>query len=488
MAQTPSPTPLRAPASSLTLPLVGRQAELSALAAARSQVQADGRFAALEGEPGIGKTRLAEEFLASVQAAGGTVIAGRCYEGEAGLAYGVWIDALRAALARPEAARLLAAAPDSAVVEAARLLPELAAGRALPPASPLDHPGAQAQFFQGLGQVVQALAGPAGVLFLDDLQWADSTSLDVLADLARRLAGRLLLVLAAWRSEDSPAVQRLRGLVRDVQRAAMGQILPLSRLRSDDVVALAAVLPGAPHAHRSLGQSLFQQSEGLPLFVAEYLAGWLVGDPSVQADTMPQGVRSLLQARLAAADEASQQLLATAAVIGRSFDFETLRVASGRSEEETVDCLERLVRQGLVRETYPAGPFSGYDFSHELLRTLVYAETGLARRRLLHRRVAEALQRQVRTSQAAGATASPIGHHLQMAGQDEKAAGYFFQAGQHARTLDANAEALTHFETCWRWATPTRRRCTRPSATCTRWLDATAQPATPISRRPCRWL
>ena len=88
---------------------------------------------------------------------------------------------------------------------------------------------------------------------------------------------------------------------------------------------------------------------------------------------MPQGVRSLLQARLSAADDTARQLLAAAAVIGRSFDFDTLRAASGRSEEETIACLEQLVRKGLVREatTNTTGAEPGYDFSHEQLRALV---------------------------------------------------------------------------------------------------------------------
>ena len=441
----PSALPPVAPAAAAaTLPLVGRTAELADLHRLHAAVKTDGRLATLEGEPGIGKTRLAEEFLASVQAAGGTVIAGRCYEGETGLAYAVWIDALRAGLSEPEAAQRLAAAPESAVVEAARLLPELAAGRTLPPAPPLDHPGAQAQFFEGLGQVLQVLAGQSGVLFLDDLQWADGASLDALGYLVHRLAGRPLLLVTAWRSEDSPAVQRLRGLAREAQRAGLGRTLPLDRLQADDVLALAAALPGAPGDQRGVGEILVQRSEGLPLFVAEYLAAWRAGDTPGGAAAMPQGVRSLLHSRLAAVDEAGQQLLATAAVIGRSFDFETLRAASGRGEEETVDCLEQLVRLALVRETNAAAQPS-YDFSHEQLRRLVYTETGLARRRLLHRRVAEALLR--RAQPAPGAAAGQIAHHLQLAGREEEAAGYFCQAGEHARTLYANVEALAHFQT-----------------------------------------
>lgn len=441
-APRPAPLPLApTPDAAGTLPMVGRDAELAALQRARMAAGSAGRFLALEGEPGIGKTRLAEEFCARVQAGGDTVVAGRCFQGETGLAYGVWLAALRAGLAEHDAARRLAAAPDSALAEAARLLPELAAGRDLPAARPLDHPGAQAQFFEGLCHVVQALAGRAGVLFLDDLQWADGASLDALAYLVHRLAGRPLLVLAAWRGEDSPAVQRLRSLARDAQRAEAGLTLPLGRLSRSDVLALAAHLPAGGQAER-----LYQESEGLPLFVVEYLKALHAGQAQAGDWMQPQGVHSLLLARLAAVDEAGQQLLAAAAVIGRSFDYETLRAASGRSEEETVDCLEQLVRQGLVREG-AASAAGSYDFSHEQLRALVYRETGLARRRLLHRRAAEALQRQPRGPQSPGALASQIGHHLHMAGLDGEAAGHFWQAGQHARSLYANAEALAHFET-----------------------------------------
>jgi DNA-binding SARP family transcriptional activator len=443
-AAPPSQSPAAAP--SMPLPLTGRTDKLAALAALLGQVQADGRLAALEGEPGIGKTRLAEEFLRTATAAGAASLAGRCFEGEAGLAYSVWIDALRAAVARPTLAQRLLAAPDNALAEAARLVPELVAGRAQLPVAPLDHPGAQARFFDGLCHVLQTLVGSGGVLFLDDLHWADDASLEVLHYLVHRLAGRPLLVLAAWRSEDNPAVQRLRNLAREAQRAGLGGMLPLRRLTMDDVQGLVDALPGATSTPASLGQRLYRQSEGLPLFVAEYLAAWQA-DGAAGAETLPQGVRSLLQARLARVDAAGQQLLAAGAVIGRSFDFETLRATSGRSEEEIVDSLEMLVRHGLVQETNPSGPLDSYDFSHEQLRALVYAETGLARRRLLHRRVAEALQRQPRPAQGPGAAAGQIGYHLQLAGREQEAADYFWQAGQHARSLYANAEALAHFET-----------------------------------------
>src|SRR5262249_30683390 len=143
-------------------------------------------------------------------------------------------------------------------------------------------------------------------------------------------------------------------------------------------------------------ERLYHESEGLPFFVVEYLAALRQAGagPENQLDwSLPGGVRHLLHTRLAGVDEAGRQLLATAAIIGRWFDFDTLRAASGRGDDETVAGLEALMRQGLVSEVTRAGSDSQphYDFSHEKLRALVYEETSLARRRLLHRRVAEAL-------------------------------------------------------------------------------------------------
>src|SRR5262249_7555141 len=146
------------------------------------------------------------------------------------------------------------------------------------------------------------------------------------------------------------------------------------------------------------------------------------------------------------------QVLNAAAAIGRSFDFETVRAASGRSEEETIGALEELIRHGLVAEVEgreadgPAAVYPGprYDFSHEKLRGLVYEETSLARRRLLHRRIGEAFAARIRGHQEGEAMYGLIAHHLQLAGQDGDAAEYFKLAGDHARGLYANAEALAH--------------------------------------------
>ncbi|MDQ5853739.1 MAG: tetratricopeptide repeat protein, partial [Chloroflexota bacterium] len=429
--------------------------EWTALLKAYAAIGPDGHLVVLEGEAGIGKTRLAESFLLHVQRRNAATITVRCYEGETNLAYGPFIAALRAAVGQPDRARWLEEIPSHALSEAARLLPELASLQpALPPAPPLDSPGAQSRFFEGVSQVLLAACGgvPPGLLFFDDLHWADAASLDLLTYLLRRLRGRPVCVVVTWRSEQVPAGHRLRYLEAEMERAGMATVLPLGRLSRSAVMELVqAVAASGTALPEGIGGHLHQETEGLPFFLVEYLAAMAQGmqlDPNTDW-SLPGGVRDLLHSRLHAVSETAGQLLNTAAVIGRSFDFDTLRMASGRGEEETLSALEELIAHGLVAEVRGAAGDGAliYDFGHEKLRTLVYEETSLARRRLLHRRIAEALAGRARGQRNSGALAGQIAHHYRLAGQDAEAAEYFKLAGEHARSLYANAEALAHFRT-----------------------------------------
>jgi predicted ATPase/DNA-binding SARP family transcriptional activator len=421
-------------------PLVGRAAEWSTLLVAYEAAHHDGRLVVLEGEAGIGKTRLAEEFAAHAMAAGATTIGGRCYDGESGLAYQPLVEGLRAALTGQADSAWLEGVPTPWLAEASRLLPELLDLRpGLEPAPPLDSPGAQSRFLAGLSQVLlAALRAPVpGVLVLDDLHWADEASLDVLTYLVRRLAGQPVCVVVTWRSEQVQGGHRLRRLAAEAQHAGSATVLQLARLSQPEVAEL--VLAVAP-ARAGQAAWLYEETEGLPFFLTEYLAVTREGAPGAPP---PGGVRELLRAKLGPVSEAGRQLLATAAVIGRSFDFDTVRGASGRSEEETVAALEELSDRGLVREVREAGelPVLAYDFGHERMRALVYEQTSLARRRLLHRRVAETL-----AGRAHGQSlAASIARHFQLAGQETEAATAFKAAGDQARSLYANHEALAHY-------------------------------------------
>jgi predicted ATPase len=195
---------------------------------------------------------------------------------------------------------------------------------------------------------------------------------------------------------------------------------------------------------------LYKESEGLPFFVTEYMSTFAANKSTWEEDewVMPRGVRNLLMTRLSPVNEAGLQLLQTAAVIGRSFDLSTIQATSGRSEEETIRALDDLLQVGLIREIQrkPTDATTGfkYDFMHNKLRSLIYQETSLARRMLLHRRVAEALV--LRTPKTELPTlAGRIARHYKNSGQPMEAAKYFKQAGEYAQSLFANEEALTNF-------------------------------------------
>ena len=420
-----SPLPPRSPAPLL----VGRDTEWAKLTEAYDAIRADGHLIVLEGEMGIGKTRLAEAFIEHAQARGATTLAARGYEGSANLAYGPFVEALRATLAHPELGQRLQQIPAHFSAQAARLLPELGQRENLP----LDGPGAQTRFFEGIAQVLLTVLGGAspGVFFIDDLQWLDAASLDLLTYIVRRLRGRPLCILGTLRNETVPSALRL--LLAESLRAGLATTIPLSRLDARAVRQLVQTKSGAPG---EVAERLYRETEGVPFFVVEYLA-------AIEKDSdnwsLPESAREILRSRLLGLSETGLQLLSTAAVIGRSFDFDTVREASGRGEDETIAAMEELVGRGLVKEL-DAG---AYDFAHEKLRALAYDETSQARRRLLHRRVAEALV--TRARRQVGQVAGQVAAHFEQAGRAPEAAEYFKLAGEHARTLYANVEALAHF-------------------------------------------
>jgi predicted ATPase len=426
---------------------------LSTLKQAYDGIHTVGHLMLIEGEAGIGKTRLAEEFLANVQSKGAIVISARCYEGETQIAYGPIVAGLHATLALEGAEQRLRDIPLPWMSEAARLLPELSMYRTgLSSPLPLDSPGAQSRFFEGLKQMLYALCKGElpGIVFFDDIQWADSATLDLLSYLVRRLREQPVCLLVTLRSRQASNDNRLHQLRNDALRAGNATIVSLSRLNLLSVreLVLSTSLHGEP-LNDELIERLYQETEGLPFFLIEYLMAITNGVLSAESENWspPGSVRELFHSRLNAVSETGRQLLGAAAVIGRSFDFDTLREVSGRGEEETVNALEELIAQGLVEEVDAGAGERAlkYDFSHERLRSLVYEETSLARRRLLHRRVAEALIGHLRGNRLPGNLAGQIAYHYEKSGDEALAAEYFKLAGDHARALYANAEALTHY-------------------------------------------
>lgn len=402
---------------------VGRAAELIDAQRIVDSVGPDGRLLVVEGEAGIGKTRFVAELAASSAARGIPTAVARAFEGEGALAYGTVVELVRAALRSGSADRVAAGARE----EAARLMPELGT----PAVGSLDDPGARARFFDGIvSTLVDSLAhGPRALLVVDDVHWADASSLELISYLARRLAERPTLLVLTWRPEETSSRHPAREALRQAQNDGRASVIRLGRLSRADVGVLAQrdALSGEQV------DRLYSETDGVPFFVCEYLDAGVDDWAAV-----PAGVRELVEARLAATSDVAGQVLAGGSVLGRSFDTDTVRMVSGRSDEEVVAALEELVTRGVLVERDD----TSYDFRHDQTRNVAYERTSSGRRRLLHGRAADALAAGAR----GGTAASIVGQHLRLAGREPEAAEWYVAAGTRAHELHANEEARAHFE------------------------------------------
>jgi DNA-binding SARP family transcriptional activator len=435
------------------LPLVGRKAEWDALVAAYESVGPAGRLVVLQGEAGIGKTRLAREFISDRRNHGAVTAEARGREDESHLPFGLIVSLLRSAVGLTGAPGNIGGSLDDLparhLTEAHRLLPEIAdRWPHLPPALGMDGLGAQHRFYDGVVETVTAAVAGAGtvpgILLFDDLHWADEASVELFTFLVHRLRHRPILVLATWRPEGISSTHRLHRMVSETRREGLTTALQLSRLGPGEVEELARAADLADLSREETVTRLHEETEGVPFFVVEYLA--VAGSSEEGEPPFPQGVQDLLTSRVAPLGDTAQQLLGAAAVLGQSFDVELLRHVSGRSEEETVDALEELLARGLiVPSSDGSGALPVYDFSHAKIRSFVLDGTTLPRRRLLHGRAGDALVR-VRPGSRGQSEHALIARHLRLGGREAEAAEHFKLAGERAAALFANSDALAHFE------------------------------------------
>ncbi len=430
------------------LPFIGREAE-------RQTVEAHlqpGHLVLIEGEPGIGKTRLAVEIL---RRRGERYLVGRCRELEQALPYQPVIAALRQLLDGADGAAWLGWLRQEVLpvwmAEVARLLPELSERGAPPPARPAE----EARLWEGVRQFLLVAARRAPLLLLiDDLHWADAATLGLLGYLVRQTGPAPLCLLATAR----PALGRspLAVLLQALTREARLWRLPLERLSQADVEQAAAALaqagwaagsptrtPGAGGADAAhLAGWLWQTSEGNPYILVELARHARThGIPGLpDAPVVPHTIYSLIQSRLRSLSDAARRFLDAAVAGGREFDFDVIARAAGLSEGAALDALDELLAVGLVT-TLPDGR---YAFDHPLTMEVAYREVGEARHRLLHRRVAEALKELY--PDRSEALAAQIALHFSEGGVPQQAAPYALQAALQAARLAAWNEAIAFYE------------------------------------------
>lgn len=436
-------------AASETTPLVGRNNEYGLLIGLIARLTAGTGYTVLiEGEPGIGKSRLLREVTRYAHAQDLPTLTTNCYEIERAIAYQPVIDLVTRVLNRISTAALRTLAPVS-LAELAALVPEI--GERFPdlPQLSSDFPEArQARLSRAVNQLLEASReGRPAVFMVDDTQWADNASAEVLHYLARHAAQRPVLMIYAYRDEAVDSDERFAQLIESMRRDTNTRHVPLARLGYADTESLVASLtdanlganPGVP----GLAERLHRETEGNPFFLMSILQSLSEGETQLEPlasgvpGLLPDALRAAVRVRLAHVPKAIRPILEIAAVLGRRFDFDTLLDVTHVSEEQLLDAVEALVKRRLLREETEGGI---YDFSHDKLREVAYRDISGARRRLLHQKVAEVLER--RGEDATHERDAQLAEHYERAHVWGKALHYLVLAAEHSQTLFAMRDAL----------------------------------------------
>jgi DNA-binding SARP family transcriptional activator len=436
----------------------------------------------LRGEAGIGKTRLAREFLAWASAQGIELLQGSAFESGSHWPFQPLVEALRLRLEGENPPKDLL--DNVWLSPLSQLLPELRERYPGLPLTPKVRPHleaevSQTQLFEPFTQLTMALAKRAPlVLFVDDLQWTDSATLDLLQYAVRRWqksaalengAARVLLLVSLRSEALHPVTQPQQmggpqggptGLIQwlaHVEHELTPVHLELEPLGERETVQMVLSILAPPAA--DFAQWLYAETHGQPFYLMETLKDLLerrVLHPKRRAEgqwtfavdaehdlgqavRVPSTVHAVILSRLNRLSPNAFSLLAGGAVLEQQITFERLCAISNVTEDLALPALDELISGRLLLEAAQPGVASAYAFANDMLRDVVYTEAGDARRRFFHRRALEILE-------AAGASAAMLAHHARAAGLAQAAFRHSLAAGREALRLSAVSEAIVHLE------------------------------------------
>ena len=411
-------------------PLFGREREWANIQRAwQRTLTGSAHLIALAGEAGIGKTRLTEEARLWVAQQGYVVAYARSYAAEGSLAYSPlvdWLrsDAINAAFAQVEPLWL---------TEVARLLPELLTTfPQVAPPTPLLDSAQRRLFHEALARVLGAKPQPR-LLIIDDLQWCDRDTLEWLRFLLRFEPTQPLLIIGAYRSEEVGRDHPLQKLLLALRREEIVTEIELGMLSMGDTTSLIHAASPVSRSQEQIAQ-VWRATAGHPLFIVESLRS--TNEQGGHSTPSPK-IQHVIQTRLAELSPAAHRLAMVAAVVGHGFSLALLGQASKVEDDET---LLLLLDELWTRRIILPLDDDHYDFSHDRIREVVYAAVGPIQQRLLHHRVAQALEKLY------AANLTPIlgelGTHYEQAGQLTPAMHYYQQAATHARAIYSHGDLL----------------------------------------------
>lgn len=442
-----TPQPATLPAVSAA-PFLGRAAESAWLLNQWQAVeQGNSRLALIGGEAGIGKTRLVTEVERTLTAQGGRLLRGRCFEYSGPVAYQPVAEALRPILlnVREQAGEL----NDIWLAELAQWVPEL---RDQYPRLPMPIATDRYRLFEAARQLFRRLTQHRRLaFFVDDLHWADPDSLDLLSYLVRQ-CDRLLLI-GTYRPEETLRPHPLPAWRDGLYRTNRVAELHLERLSRPVVTELVEAVGSSPQTDK-MTNLLYRLSAGNPFILLETVQEMKEhGGPanfetasSDLASVLPQPVQATIQRRLDRLPPESRQVLSLAAVIGREFDADLLQAGMKHEPAVVLDTLDDLLQRNLIRQVSGADDSTQpvlFDFSHDLIRTVLVQKLSPLRRQAQHRLVALSLQQRQQAN--VDVPVAWLAHHFHQAADHQAALTYLQQAGQQARAVYALPLALERY-------------------------------------------
>ena len=439
-------------------PFVERDAERASLRRlVEGALAGHGGLGLIAGEPGVGKSRLVGEIADEAEAHGMRVLTGHCVEMSGAPPYLPYVEMIEQAISNPRSPLALREALGDVAPEIARIAPALRrVFPDIPPPVELPAELARRYVWNSFSEFVgRAAQGQPLLVVLEDLHWADESSLLLTEYLAPLLPEMPVLLLGTYRDGEVDLSHPLTRVIGQLERRRLLERVSLRRLSFDGVRAMLRALAGQP-APEELTQLISRETDGNPFFVEElYLhlveSGVLLDehdrlrrDLRLDEVSVPESIRLVLGQRLDRLASSTREVLVAAAVSGRMFASEIVGDVANASEDALVDAFEEAERARLITSGKTAAEFM---FSHELIRQTVLSGVSAVRRERLHLRTAEAISR--RYSDDLAAHAGDLAYHLSRAGRYGDRASlvrYLRIAGDRAFDAAAFDDAVGHFE------------------------------------------